>query len=540
MGLGIVLVVSLFGSHWVITIEDEELDVVMKYRHEIDNKIDNWLPSAKGTIRGNESKEIPKFVFVDVDNQTHKQWKVPAFIPRDKLKNLIHFAAIAGAKLIIVDVQLTIQLNDSTNQVLRKFLEKYQKKEIKCIFSSSESNKKAGNNTQQQDQECPPIILLRTFQEFTLSDNGTIKEPLKSRPTLLDDIVKPRESYHLVQWASAEFVTNEDRVRRWWLWQPISYEPSITTTVIPSFELLTAAMVCNDTMKDGYDWLYKQFASPQFSEKSGIQVCRNNSVLTASGGMYGIQQRIMYSMPWNVSEKETDTAKFSEDRIIIYPAKNIPTVEGSTEEEALKQLSPKPFKDAIVLIGGSYDVGHDNHLTPLGEMPGGLVIINAINSFLKYGEINELKPEIKFFSIIVFIFFVSVAFTFLESFVAKMFLGIVILLVLVPVSIIYLNKALWVDFALLLIVLEIFHLITEMRKETGKDGKHEPKDMRIFLRIVILLGLVSVSIICLCEGLWMCVLLLGLVIFHLITRGHGKHEPEDMRGKPKGATNRGV
>src|SRR6476620_952425 len=47
-----------------------------------------------------------RFVFFDVDERTYRAWGEPLFVPRDKLLELIRFAAEAPAQLLVVDVEL--------------------------------------------------------------------------------------------------------------------------------------------------------------------------------------------------------------------------------------------------------------------------------------------------------------------------------------------------------------------------------------------------------------------------------------------------
>ncbi|HDN26266.1 MAG TPA: CHASE2 domain-containing protein, partial [Thioploca sp.] len=66
--------------------------------------------------------------------------------------------------------------------------------------------------------------------------------------------------------------------------------------------------------------------------------------------------------------------------------------------------------DSIVVIGGSYRDGRDIYLTPLGNMPGSLIIINAIHSLLQYNIIDPLPIGAKIMLIAILIFFMSLAF----------------------------------------------------------------------------------------------------------------------------------
>ena len=61
-----------------------------------------WQDRSDTAVIANE-----QFVFLDIDERTYRDWGEPLFVPRDKLHRLIHFAAEAPAKLLIVDIELT-------------------------------------------------------------------------------------------------------------------------------------------------------------------------------------------------------------------------------------------------------------------------------------------------------------------------------------------------------------------------------------------------------------------------------------------------
>ncbi len=65
----------------MMDLEDAHLNFAMQVR--------------QGTIPSAKEKESPPFVFLDIDNQTHKLWGEPLFTPRDKIKKLLEFKALA-------------------------------------------------------------------------------------------------------------------------------------------------------------------------------------------------------------------------------------------------------------------------------------------------------------------------------------------------------------------------------------------------------------------------------------------------------------
>ncbi len=93
------------------------------------------------------------------------------------------------------------------------------------------------------------------------------------------------------------------------------------------------------------------------------------------------------------------------------------------------------LKNRIVVIGGSYGEGRDLHLTPLGEMPGALIIINAIHTLLEYGEIKPLSAGIKILTYLGLIVLMSFVLARFGYGLGSIILGLFVLFVLMPFSI---------------------------------------------------------------------------------------------------------
>ena len=53
-------------------------------------------------------------------------------------------------------------------------------------------------------------------------------------------------------------------------------------------------------------------------------------------------------------------------------------------------VAADPVRDRIVVIGGSNAESRDMFLTPVGAMPGSMVLLNAINSLLQQGQLHQL------------------------------------------------------------------------------------------------------------------------------------------------------
>jgi CHASE2 domain-containing sensor protein len=473
---------------WIVDREDSSIDFAMQVLKE------------EG-IQPFKDKGIPPFILLDIDDETHNAWDEPLFTPRDRLKELIDVPVNDGAKVVVVDVDVSqatpfkpLPLPEGNkyhpyDEDLFKYLKKYGED---C---------KEGKRT-----PCPPIVLARVFRPLKEKDSSAenpfhllstyfghkpLSMPLyEPRPSFLDEVVKTSDPY--VQWASVAFSSSTDNVlRRWWLWQPICEKQELKE-VIPSVELLVAALVRNNTVKEAKQQ-FKQLEEREKnkcsnngeSEKIGDKVLSFGKDLNVHEDTSGIRPRIMYKLDWKplVYEKEAN-------KLMRWPS------EDKSGEYILTVISAQDlkkhigtFKDHIVVIGGSYSDRGDIHLTPLGRMPGGLVIINAIHTLLEYQEIKPLNEwfhqwfgsflgveNIQILVTMVLIVLVSLIFTvFSSSFWSIMVVGGVIILPLTYFSVMALGQwGVWIDFVLPLLAVQ-FHYIAANFEQMAEEKKQQDR-----------------------------------------------------------------
>ncbi|RKZ77474.1 MAG: hypothetical protein DRR19_27935 [Candidatus Parabeggiatoa sp. nov. 1] len=426
VGLGILLLVFLFrDTAFLQGIENEGIDTLMQIRQKI-------IPA---------NPTIPSFVWLDIDDNTHQAWNAPLFTPRDRLHQLIKTAVKAEASLVIVDVDLSRKTPMDGLEKCTQALEHHP-------YDQALSDYLGGYKAACSDKPiCPPIILARTFQPNAASPHNT-------RPSFLDEATKKSTPY--VQWASALFFRDpyEHKIRHWWLWQ--SACSAKQPTVIPSIELLAASLIRNGMSQSAGLEQELQSFKPQdcFGTPTTHLPPENIPIeigeLTVSTGQHGIKQRVMFSMPWSVKNQPPRLPYYLKNQagqpvITIFPAQPYAELPLTVSLEALK--------NSIVVIGGSYREGGDTHLTPLGEMPGALIIINAIHTLLEYGEIKPLANWIKiltYFGLLVLMSFVLARFGYG---LGSIILGVFVLVVLIPGSILLFSYGIWLDFMLPLSVI---------------------------------------------------------------------------------------
>lgn len=141
------------------------------------------------------------------------------------------------------------------------------------------------------------------------------------------------------------FYQEEDGViRRFKLWK--SGCPDTGDRIIPSIPLLANALVKTDGCEAAKECDFHYPTSDCFALSSNML------------------HRIIYRFPWKNADNSPSQLK-------VISAENL---KGNKEQYGEK------IKGSIVIIGGSYQKSNDFHETPLGEMPGSLIIINAIHS----------------------------------------------------------------------------------------------------------------------------------------------------------------
>jgi hypothetical protein len=102
-----------------------------------------------------------------------------------------------------------------------------------------------------------------------------------------------------------------------------------------------------------------------------------------------LPQRIIYTLP-NLTD-DVDGELSSEAARI--QARYAPVVRHCLAEnlwDSTKQCaSRKMYQNKVVIIGASNAARRDQHHTPIGSMPGALLVLNAIRSFVLFPELEE-------------------------------------------------------------------------------------------------------------------------------------------------------
>ena len=407
--VGCVIALVLSAAHhssWVVEAENMAMDAMMS--------LNQALPRM-GTP--NTHLNPIAFTFLDIDENSYREWDEPFHIPRDKLAQLIKFAAEGQAKAIIVDVDLS---------------------------KSSDNDGALINLVNNYQADLPPLLLLRTFYPASTKTQET---KYQLRPTIFDDTqVSPQ-----VYWVHPLFKQSKyDGSARYWQLFKIAcfnHQP----LVIPSIQLMLDGILRTGIPKQELQNTFNSLAPNSCTEIEQIE--RN-----LSGELhYGdrtlqlkpdrIGERIIYTLPWK---------RATGDELIAIPAWRV------TESD--REQSHDLIRDRIVVIGASFSDSRDIYHTPLEAMPGALIIMNAIKSIYNYGQITLPPSWVKWSTVLSLIVLTSWAFARFNSFQGTLIIGSVIVITLIPMSFYFFKYGLWVDFAVPLLGMQFQQLIADYKE----------------------------------------------------------------------------
>jgi CHASE2 domain-containing sensor protein len=282
--------------------------------------------------------------FIDIDDASFTAWTDNGVTDRGKLRDLIALASNAHARLVIVDIDLTDPRRDDGELI--DWLRDYP-------------------------ATGPHVIFFHRLGPRRPDAGGNWPKPL---PLALDQVVAANPRIHL---APAAFITDPDgRIRRWRLYERVCDGGRLYR--LPSIELLSIALLDEDAGA-------KMLA--MLPGWHGDSPC--NEATPGWTGRLRLQ---------NYGDLELDPAVHADEVIpFVYRWRGQPDEMMGNDliayRPALRLLQPNAdtafARDRIVMIGASNAATNDFALTPLGPMPGALVLLNAIDALQRQGQLRE-------------------------------------------------------------------------------------------------------------------------------------------------------
>jgi CHASE2 domain-containing sensor protein len=460
------------NQHWLINIViGIVIAIVLYLGHDVRIVVaaQNWaLDTAmqgSAAVRAQRGDPIASedLAFIDVDEETWRdpQWGngEPYRAPRDGLLALIDYAITHKAHYIVLDVIIEGG-NDHDD----------------AWFADQIEQRVTPLNP---DQHLP---LLDTDQHILFV--RTLREPLNGmqdrlapelRASALDDVIaRHTEQLHAV--APYFSVSRDGVLRDWQMWRTGCRRDEAGMgdghwEILPSVQLAIAALMQSDPKRRDLDRAAFPWSTPVEKNRCIVDLASyKQSDIPASTFEHDDARmrdwlRTSSGLPHaSEVEKPTDATIALTNRIFfrfryrqeLSPVHLIP---------AFAILKDTPHYDVagngVVVIGQSFEAARDIHATPIGIMPGPMVLINSLESMLKPGLLQEPgRAEhiaIEFTSIVL----VGYVFAYRDYLIAFIVIITLFIPLLIIVNYVLLLHGIWMDFAIPLLGMYMHKIIAE-------------------------------------------------------------------------------
>jgi CHASE2 domain-containing sensor protein len=354
----------------------------------------------------------PRQLFVNVDDATWRnpQWGggEPYRAPRGPMLDLINLAFTHGAAQVVLDILVE---GDSAARPL-------EQQEDRTFADGLHPLLNNPNFTADKQ-----LVLVRSVrrplsQWVVAQDNRLESIPYPAlgevrESPFVDDIVK--QSAGRIVLAAPYFVYSSDRILRDWqllkvVCQRQAPSPEGLLRVVPSVQLVVATRAmgvsasqmprqgeehCHpfpeqplSTLPVKSELIAQGSAEDQQAERIAVEYWEalRAAVLDASGKSIDLGEAEFTTEELNNRVVFRSTSNLRQDK--YFSEVPVSTLrDGALDEKRLSAL----FDGRVVVIGQSYVEAGDQHYTPMGQMPGSLVLINAIDSMVRYPLIQPLS-----------------------------------------------------------------------------------------------------------------------------------------------------
>lgn len=302
----------------------------------------NTLAAVSLAVSGVPRNALP-VTFIDVDDSTREAWKARPKIPHAALASLISIAAERKAEAIILDVDLS---GDTAAEP--------PDPQLLALLSSYPA-------------DAPMLMLARRIVFSAMPDGGM--KPTSSLRTPYDAAVQGKAN---IQWITTLNDIGSDRtVRRVRLWQSVCGDGD--AAAYPSAALIAGALFLP---QPGTAFSLSGFLADRMTADCGTAPAE-------AAPWPGARQQAA-TIPYLLPDRADARALFrvvrnGAETVVLrrVEAGQIVKVERSSAGPA-GEIDAYPFANRVVLIGASDAASGDVYNTPLGSMPGVLIIANSV------------------------------------------------------------------------------------------------------------------------------------------------------------------
>lgn len=415
------------------------LEVVLHWLHEhhprfhdLDDRALDW---TVGVSRGSlPSRPAPVgYTFLDIDERTYREWQEPSEVPRDELARLIERTLAACPRLLIVDVDLTQPSRQGDAELLRVL-------------------------RTQATAPLPPGCSRRSPILFPIALRGP---GVRARGQDGDHVRWERRTPFLepalagipnIAWASPLFERASDwQIRRWRLWERVCPAAEGRPEIIPSVQLLAAEALESP--------LPRALEKIRAGAGPALESCSEEPAGEGRGSHGAdVRQRIIYRYPapdeLRRGESYPRDPQTGRQLLSVVPAAPLVRNHGPFDRSV--------FADRVVVIGGSFEEGRDVYRTPLGPMPGALILINAMDSLLEYGELELPGWPVRWGVLLLSVLGMSIIFARFPPLISVLISFALIVLLLLPASLFLFRAGSWLSFVVPVVAVFLHKLAADV------------------------------------------------------------------------------
>jgi CHASE2 domain-containing sensor protein len=432
----------------------------------------------------------PKLVLVDIDDQTWRdpRWGggEPSRAPRELLASLVEGAFQRGTSQVVLDV--AIEGASGREQDLiedRLFAARLEAMLAAPWFAADRQ-----------------LVLVRTLrlplpeQRRLLTEAGTEPAPfsegyfdeLRAAPAI-DRVIAASAGRIVV--AAPFFSVSPDRVLRDWHLLQVVCERGANpgegrVRVVPSVQLAVAARHFG-LPAGAAPW---ELAEPRetctpFPNGAGANLAASKSRQAASAldtqadALIGSSWRNTHAAFARLGVHMSAQAPGTDDlgNRVVFRWARPPNVLSALE--LLQGQVRHELKGRTVLIGQTFPETVDSHLTPLGEMPGAVLLLNAIDSMTRHRIVAAPSVWMTAPLALAMIVVIGYAFSRWRSLLGTVIATCALLAVLPWISFSLFKHGVWLDFALPLLGIQVHKVITSLEesfaRRKGADAGARPK-----------------------------------------------------------------
>jgi hypothetical protein len=292
------------------------------------------------------------YTFIDIDDETYGLWRKPKPLPRRELLQLLRYAVEGGARLVILDVELSARdPREPGQQELDTYLSEHR------------------NTT----PPMAPIVLVRSLQAISSKAQAGSCPELESAVPDSPGVVLATPSLEAKNTVLFP------------LWEIVC--GAGTPEPLPS-----VALFANAWLKSGShgtenlkQWLEARRPADCASCDAHFGRPDNAHDLLLGdlriSGAGGALARVRYLIPWRRDAGQRTVSNGRETPLLYVEAAYRIAGTGTAPSFDL-------VKDRVAIIGSSFGETRDTKSTPLGEMPGPMALMNAIESLGRFGALN--------------------------------------------------------------------------------------------------------------------------------------------------------